>query len=77
MSGMRNGPWEQLDGVFYGPTVDGTLLLVLIDIFEVSNCAAIASSSAIKVIPVLHEIISTFGVNDNLKTDNSPPFNGA
>jgi hypothetical protein len=77
MSEMPNGPREQLDGDIYGPTVDGTLLLVLIDIFEVSNCAAIASSSAIKVIPVLHEIISTFGVNDNLKTDNSPPFNGA
>jgi hypothetical protein len=25
---------------------------------------------------VLHEIISTFGVSDKLKTDNGPPFNG-
>ena len=78
MSEMPKGPWEQLDGDFYGPTADGTLLLVLIDEYSrFPIVREVASSSAIKVIPVLHEIISTFGINDKLKTDNGPPFNGA
>jgi transposase InsO family protein len=74
---MPNGLWEQLNGDLYGPMVDGTFLFVLIDEYtRFPIVREVASSSAIKVIPVLHEKISTFGVNDKLKTDNGPPFNG-
>ena len=77
MSSMPSGPWEQLDADFYGPTIDNTLLLVLVDEYSRFPIVREIVSSAAKVIHVYHEVIATFGDNDRLKKDNGPPFNGA
>ncbi len=77
MSTMLNGSWEQLGGDLYGPTIDGTLLFVLVDEYSrFPIVREVVSSAAVKVIPVYHEVLATFGVKDRLKTNNEPSFNG-
>ena len=75
MTGMPNGPWENVDIDFYGPTPDGTDLLVLIDQYSrFAIVEEVKSKTAQTVIPVLHKIWSTFGIPLVLKSDNGPRF---
>jgi hypothetical protein len=75
MSSMPNGPWEQVDIDFYGPTPDQTDLLVLIDQYSrFVLVEEVTSKTAKSIIPILHKIWSTFGIPVNLKSDNGPPF---
>jgi hypothetical protein len=75
MSNMPNGPWEQVDIDFYGPTPSGSDLFVLVDQYSrYAVVKEIKSKKAASVIPVLHEVWSTFGIPVVLKSDNGPPF---
>ena len=75
MSNMPNGPWEQVDIDFYGPTPSNTDLLVLVDQYSrYALVKEVTSKKAEYVIPILHEIWSTFGIPVVLKSDNGPPF---
>ena len=75
MSTMPSGPWELIDIDFYGPTPDNTDLLVLIDQYSrFAIVEEVKSKTVSAIIPVLHKILSTFGIPVNLKSDNGPPF---
>ena len=78
MSKVPEEPWKDLSADFYGPLRCGKYLLVVVDDgshFPV--CRVLSSTAANKVIPVLNNIFSEFGVPANLKTDNGPPFNSS
>ena len=68
-------PWSRVSADFCGPFPTGEYLLVVIDdhsrypVVEI-----IRSASARTVIPVFDKIFSLFGIPEELKTDNGPPF---
>ena len=75
MSMMPNAPFEEVSVDFYGPTPSNTELLVLID--DYSRFVIVKELPNVKVdtvIPVIHEIVSTFGIPRILKSDNGPTF---
>ncbi|GFN79604.1 Pol polyprotein, partial [Plakobranchus ocellatus] len=76
MSDLPQEPWSKLSADF-GHLPDGTYLLVVTD--EYSRYVVvdtIKSTSARAVIPRFDKIFAEFGIPDELKTDNGPPFNG-
>ncbi|GFO27049.1 transposon ty3-g Gag-Pol polyprotein [Plakobranchus ocellatus] len=76
MSDLPQEPWSKLNADF-GHLPDGTYLLVVTD--EYSRYVVvdtIKSTSARAVIPRFDKIFAEFGIPDELKTDNGPPFNG-
>ncbi|GFO30157.1 Pol polyprotein [Plakobranchus ocellatus] len=76
MSDLPQKPWSKLSADF-GHLLDGTYLLVVTD--EYSRYVVvdtIKSTSARAVIPRFDKIFAEFGIPDELKTDNGPPFNG-
>ncbi|CAF1038215.1 unnamed protein product, partial [Brachionus calyciflorus] len=73
---MPDGPWLLVSVDFYGPLRCGTYLLVLVcEYSRYPLVRIVTSTSANKVIPVLNEIFSVFGIPGVLKSDNGPPFN--
>jgi len=78
MSEMSSGPWERVDMDFWGPTSSHTDLLIVID--EYSRYAIVEevfSKTAIAINPVLHKILSIFGIPDKVKLDNGPTINSS
>lgn len=76
MSDLPNGPWELLSIDFYGPLRCGKYLLVLIcEYSRYPIVKTISGTSASIVIPVLRDILATFGIPECIKSDNGPPFN--
>ena len=77
MSTMPSGPWVELSVDFYGPLKNGKHLMVLIDDYSRYPIVRIVSSTAAtKVIPILTDIFSMFGIPAKVRSDNGPPFNG-
>jgi transposase InsO family protein len=75
MSNMPNCPWEQVDIDLYVPTPSNTDLLVLVDQYpRYAVVKEVNSKTPEYVIPILHDIWSTFGIQVVLKSDNGPPF---
>ena len=78
MTPLPDGPWKSLSADFYGPLPTGEYLIVIIDDYSRFPIVEIVySTSARVVIPVLDKIFSIFGIPDELKTDNGPPFQGS
>ena len=73
---LQQGPWEDLSIDFFRPMSDDEKYwMVLIDDYSRFPIATtISSTAADEVIPVLEEIMSTFGTPNMLKSDNVPPF---
>lgn len=77
MSQLPNRIWSELSADF-AHLPNGEQLLIIID--EYSRYPVIdilKSTSAFNLIPKLDKIFSEFGIPDQLKTDNGPPFNGS
>ncbi|GFO32123.1 transposon ty3-g Gag-Pol polyprotein [Plakobranchus ocellatus] len=76
MSDLPQEPWSKLSADF-GHLTDGTYLLIVKD--EYSHFVVvdtIKSTSTRAVIPRFDKIFAEFGIQDELKTDNGPPFDG-
>ncbi len=75
-SDMPKGPWEKVDGDFFGPTPENWYYFVNYDEYSrFPTVNAIRSTSFETVQPVLDELFSLFGAPVVYKTDNGPPFN--
>jgi hypothetical protein len=75
MTKMPSEPWSKLSLDFYGPLANGHYLLVTNDEstrFPVVD--EVATTSAKCTIESLDKTFSEFGIPDEIKTDNGPPF---
>lgn len=73
---LPDGPWDLVSVDFYGPLSCGKYLLVLVcEYARYPLVKVISNTSAEVVIPVLNEIFSIFGIPNEVKSDNGPPFN--
>ena len=76
MTKMPEGPWENLSIDYYGPLKSGHYLLVIVDEhsrYPVVRKVTTTSFKALK--PILDDILGSFGVPIEIKSDNGPPFN--
>lgn len=75
MTEIPDEPWSRVSADFCGPFPTREYLLVVIDdhsrypVVEV-----LRSTSARSVIPLFDKMFSLFGIPEELKTDNGPPF---
>ena len=78
MTPLPDGLLKSLSADFYGPLPTGEYLIVIIDDYSHFPIVEIVySTSARVVIPVSDKTFSIFGIPDELKTDNGPPFQGS
>lgn len=78
MSDMPDKPWEKLSVDFCGPLPSGDYLFVITDEFSRYPVLEVTrSTSANATIPVLHKVISAFGIPKVIKSDKGSPFNSA
>ena len=78
MTKIPENPWTHLSADFCGPFPTGEYLLVVVD--DHSRFPVVEflrSTSAKAVIPKFDKIFSLFGIPEELKTDNGPPFQSA
>jgi hypothetical protein len=74
-SRMPEGPWRNVSGDFFGPMSDGAYWFVNYDKYSRwVSVHLIKTVKGDKVIPVLEELFTTFGVPAVYKTDNGSPF---
>ena len=67
--------WETVNVDYLGPLPNGTYLFVLIDQHSKYPVVHfVRNTSAESLIPILTKIISTFGIQKTLISDNGPPF---
>ena len=75
MSVLPDNPFDEVSIDF--AHVDGeTLLLVIDDYSRFPFVELMSSTSASAVIPMLDQLLATFGTPRIVKSDNGPPFNG-
>ena len=75
MTPLPDEPWKSLSANIYGPLPTGEYLIVIIDDYSRFLIVEIVySTSARVVILVLDKTFSIFGIPDELKIDNGPPF---
>ena len=76
MTNLPKGPWQNVSVDFCGPFPSGDYLLVVIDDHSQNPEVEILNTTSSKTtIPRLDKIFSSFGVPQEVKTDNGPPFN--
>ena len=69
--------WQKLSADHWGPTADGTYLLVVIDeLSRYPEVAVVKGTGAEHNIQAFDDIFTRHGYCERLKTDNGPPFNG-
>ena len=77
MSPLPSKPWSEISVDFAGPYPSGDYIMVILDEYSRFPVAeVIRSTAASTVIPHLDRIFAIFGIPDQIKTDNGPPFNG-
>uniref|UniRef100_A0A224Z9X1 RNA-directed DNA polymerase n=1 Tax=Rhipicephalus zambeziensis TaxID=60191 RepID=A0A224Z9X1_9ACAR len=73
-----NSPWEAVSVDFCGPFPDGKYAMVTVDDFSRYPVVHIISSTdARRVLPLLRAVFAQFGIPEQVRTDNGPPFQGA
>ena len=76
MTNLPKGPWQNISVDFCGPFPSGDYLLFAIDDYsrypEVEILKSVSSKSTI---PKLDKMFSAFGIPEQVKSDNGPPFN--
>ena len=78
MTNLPKGPWQNVSVDFCGPFPSGDYLLVVIDDHSrYPEVEILKTTSSKSTIPRLDKIFSAFGVPQEVKTDNGPPFNSA
>ena len=71
MTPLPDEPWKSLSADFYGPLQTGEYLIVIIDDYSRFLMVEIVYSTSARVVIL---VFSIFGIPDELKTDNGPPF---
>ena len=76
MSVLQNGPWEMLSMDYCSEILpNGEYVLVILDNYSRYSVVEFVSSTSARVlIPRLDNIIATFGIPVEIKSDNGPPF---
>ena len=78
MSDLPTGPWKKISVDFAGPFQNKDMALVCWDQYSRYPVVEfVTSTSAEAVIPQLTRVFTTYGVPEEVKTDNGPPFNGS
>ena len=76
MTNLPKSPWQNVSVDFCGPFPSGDYLLVVIDDHSrYPEVEILKTTSSKSTIPRLDKIFSSFGVPQEVKTDNGPPFN--
>jgi transposase InsO family protein len=74
-SAMPNGPWQLVDGDFFGPMSGGEYWYVNFDEYSRwASVESIRSTSFNAAAAVLENLFDTFGTPIVYKSDNGPPF---
>ena len=78
MTQMPEHPWERVSTDFYGPIqpTKEYLMVLLDDYSRFPLVESIFSTSGTVVIRKLETLFSIFGIPDEERSDNEPPFNG-
>ncbi|XP_042144342.1 uncharacterized protein K02A2.6-like [Ixodes scapularis] len=72
-----SSPWEKVSLDFCGPFPDGKYAMVVIDDFSRYPVVQVLNStSARNVLSNLRAVFGQFGIPEQVKTDNGPPFHG-
>lgn len=74
MTEIPDEPWSRVSADICGPFQQEYLLVVIDDHSRYPVVEVLRSTSAISVIPLFDKIFSLFGIPEELKTDNGPPF---
>ena len=78
MSELPKGPWKKISVDFAGPFPNKDMALVLWDQYSRYPVVEfVTSTSAEAVIPQLTRVFTTYGIPEEVTTDNGPPFNGS
>ena len=73
MTPLRNGPWEQVS-IDYCEVAGHYVLIVIDDYSRFPKVEVIHFTSAKAVIPKLDCIFATYGIPQEVKSDNGPPL---
>ncbi len=77
MSDLPSAPWEKVSTDFWGPTPDGKYILLTLDEYSRFPLVDIVNTTAADtVIPCYEKWFGLFGIPQEVKSDNGPPFNG-
>ena len=72
----RMGPWKKVSVDFCGPLANGDLALVFhCQYSRYPVIEFVGSTGAKAAIPVFRRVFDTYGVPEEVKSDNGPPFN--
>ena len=77
MTELPDGPWRKISVDVCGPLASGDLALVYY--FQYARYPVVkfvGSTSDKTTIPTFKRVFDTFGVPQEIKSDNGPPFNG-
>ena len=78
MTNLPRGPGKKVSVDFAGPLRNQDMALVFWDQYAWYPVAGFTSStSADYVIPIFSRVFNTYGIPEEIKTDNGPPFNGS
>ena len=78
MTDLPRGPWKKVSVDFAGPLWNKYMALVFWDQHAGYPVVEFTSStSADYVIPLFTRLFNTYGIPEEIKTDNGPPFNGS
>ena len=75
MTELPERPWQKISLDFSGPYPSGEYCLIVADDYSRYPVVELVSTtSAAAVIPRLYKIFSMFGIPEECKSDNGPPF---
>ena len=75
---LARGPWKKVSVDFAGPLRNKDMALVFWDQYARYPVVEFTSStSADYVIPLFTPVFNTYGIPEEIKSDNGPPFNGS
>lgn len=75
MTEIPDEPWSHVSAEFRGPFPTGEYLLVVIDEHSRYPVVEILRSTSVRAVnAIFDKMFSLFGIPEELKTDNGPPF---
>ena len=78
MTDLPRGPWQKVSVDFAGPLRNKDMALVFWDQYARYAVVEFTSSTfAGYVIPLFTRVFNTYGIPEEIKSDNGPPFNGS
>ena len=78
MTDLPRGPWQKVSVDFAGPLRNKDMALVFWDQYARYPVVEFTSSTfADYVIPLFTRVFNTYGIPEEIKSDNGPPFNGS